>query len=417
MGIYVQSFADLPGAAPEQGWLSHVIALSRTWAAQRGLEEFFYASCNGEEAHVTFYPVGGTFMFKIDGDRISLESKTSIAGPAFHAALIDLCDSLERSLFTRWRWDAGGDESEYALHRDRARLERAFIKQFEAYCDLYRRKGDSEEAFVLNLPTDLAFGGHTGVATPTGPFPLAHFIYDDPAESEAKAKTVFPWWNSALDEAFWQSTLKALLWSEVEWRTPRTPWETFVARAALHAFTRIKTSPTLEIGLAAAELLGLQRSTDHQPPKADAPGWRRRPRGYYLPGPWRIVLPGYYADDLEDDGQTTCVWFGDEEVRGSSFTLSLKTPGVIPWSKAYEDSEEVACRRYKYRLRPPQASQVEGFSIAFAECHALDDEGLGQVLTLSLFSSREDPLQRLDELARAVFFDPPQALRSTRGDA
>jgi hypothetical protein len=419
VGIYVQSFADLPHVPPDGGWPARVVEIAQTWAARRGLAPLLYGVARDEAAYISFFPPCGTIEFKTADDRISFDVKTSVGGPGFHAALITLCDAIAESTPLRWRWDAGGDETGFASHRDRSALEKAFVDQFEAFCDNYRRTPGSEDrSFLLNLPTDLAFGKFNGVATPMGPLSLRHFTENDPSLGERRELAIFPWWDDALNDKFWRRLVQTMLWSEVEWRAARSPWEKYVRDVTIYGAKQTKLSE--EFANAAAEFEALQSIEDFTPPSAEGIGWRRRERGYYLPGPWRLIMPGYYIDQIEDDGSTTCVWFGDEEVRGSSLSVTPKIPGEIGWSGRFSDAAEYDAKYYRFRLDPKPAPSADnpGFGTVWAECQAFDKHGQGQILMLSVFAPITDNLpKRLEEIARSVFFDPPQALPPTPRDA
>jgi len=419
VGIYVQSFAELPSHPPDGGWPERVTEITREWAEKRGLTGVLYTFTSEDTAYVSFFPSCGTIAFKIVDGRISFDAKTSLVGPGFHAALIALCDAIAEAVPLRWRWDAGGDETGYASLRDRVALARAFVDQFEAFCDNYRRVAkDGNHPFLLNLPTDVAFGAFTGVATPMGPLPLEHFTENDPLLGEQRELAIFPWWDDALDECFWQRFVQTMLWAEVEWRAARSPWERYVRDATLYAAKRTALSP--ELASAMAEFERLQADEGFSAPSSEGIGWRRRDRGYYLPGPWRLIMPGYYIHQIEDDGSTTCVWFGNEEVRGSSMTISPKTPGETSWSKRFADAAEHDAGRFKFRLdtNVTPSRDHPGFGTVGAECQAFDQQGQGHILLLSLFAPTTCELpKRIEEVARSVFFDPPQALPTTPRDA
>lgn len=418
MGIYVQSFAASPtGIAPRQ-LADALVRAAAAWAAERDISELFYAAPNDERAWLSFYPPCGGIAFRITDGRVSFDAKTSIAGPGYHAALIELCDHLARDLGLAWRWEAGGDQTGYAQHRDRAALERAFEDQFFAFCAFYRDSARPNAHHALNLSEGLAIDGADGVATPLGPMPLDFFLEAGTAERRESAPEIYPWWDEdSSGDAFWRNALRSILWTEAEWRAPQRPWEEHVHASAFAAARRCTHAP--EIEAAVKELTELAQSSieDGHVPAPGGIGWGRVSRAFFLPGPWRINLPGYYVETIENDGGTTCLWFGDEEVRGSSFTLTLKEPGVLAWDKALADAAEHAAATHRFRMAHPRASSVEGFWTAKAECQVIDASGQGQLLILSLFSRAQNLLPRLEALARDVWFDPPPPRAAKQGDA
>lgn len=416
MGIYVQGFATAPSQAPSK--VATDIARSATaWAAKRDLADLFYAHTSDDHAWVSFYPPCGGIAFKIADGRVSFDAKTSIAGPGYHTALIDLCDHLAREVGLEWRWESGGDQTTFARHRDRAALERAFEDQFIAFCDFYRNSRAPNTHHVLNLSEGRAMDGFSGVATPLGPMPLQFFLDAGRGQSTDDAREIFPWWDDdCQSDDFWRRTLRATLWAETEWRAPQRPWESHVHTGVFAAARRCTHAPEIE-----AAVKELSRLVDIPVGVAMAPaagvGWGRVGRAFFLPGPWRINLPGYYVEIIENDGGTTCLWFGDEEIRGSSFTLTLKQPGKYAWAQDMADAEEYAASTHHFRMTPPRASSVEGFWTAKAECQTIDASGEGQLLVLSLFGREQNLLPRLETLARNVWFDPPRRAPLKQGDA
>lgn len=415
MGIYIQSFGGLrKNAGPLDP--SRVEEAAQRWAEARGLGPLFYSVISSDCAWVSFYPPCGGIAFEVNSEKISFDAKTSIAGPGYHVALISFCDHLAQELGIDWRWDAGGDDTGYALGRDREGLSQAFVEQFDAFCDFYRSNNNEAELHVLNLEEGLALGGHRGVATLMGELSLEGFLAREEGLGYCP-ENVFPWWNDAIDADFWKRTLFATLWGEVEWRQARTPWEKHVHAAALNAAERAGSN---EAAIALAELRAIQSRASNVflTPDPGGIGWRKRPRGFFMPGPWRITLPGHYIESLEDEGNTKCLWFGDEEIRASSFTLSLKPSAEIGWGRDFQNEPESIASTHRFRLNPRvKKSSTDGFWIAFAECQTIDAKGVGHLLVLSLLGNTVDLLPRLSDLAGLVWFDPPKPRLNILRDA
>lgn len=425
MGIYVQSFADLPSRAPNGDWPAHVADVARDWAASRGLGDQFYASVDETSAWISFYPPSGGISFQIANGRLSFDAKTSIGGPGFHAALIDLCDRLQHDLALVWRWDAGGDETGFARTRDRAALTEQFRDQFFGFCERYRADSDAR-AFALNLAEDLALASTTGIATPMGERTRTFFLdaADGGDPDAAAAREVFPWWDDALDADFWNHTLRALIWAEVEWRRPQGPWEAFIHNACLHAFdeaTRLGVAIDEAFAHAIAELKAIQQrnDSDFAPPRTDLPGYKRRSRGYFLPGNWRVAMPGYYIDRLENDATATCIWFGNEEVRGSSFTVHLKEPGKWDWGERFASALEFNAGTHRFRVDPAIKPTSDGWGwIGFANCVAFPTPSTAELLIVSLTAKHQDDMaERLHNICRDVWLQSSQALPKAAKDA
>jgi hypothetical protein len=410
VGIYIQCAGTIGNASRVTA--NAIIDSARAWALANGLESIFFGSVVEDGAWVSIYPPTGGFRFRVHDGRVSFSEKTSIAGPGYHEALIDLCDYLGTDLGLSWSWSVGGDETGYALSRSRSELEQAFVEQFRAFCDFYSRS-PANLRFNLNLAEGIAIDGYEGVATPLGPMPLEFFLRlaDSRDATAIDAETIFPWWSRTLEDDFWRRTLVALLWTEVEWRAPRTPWERRVHAWVFALSQRLRDRAGADISSAIEDLKSVSGDAERfLPPGKSGIGYLRNSRTFFLPGPWRVNLPGYYIEETEDDGGTTCLWFGSEEVRASSFNYDLAEPGAFRWSEALAREQEVQGLSCRYRLpstaRP--SSVVDGSYSITGEFQAMDESGVGQMLILSVFGPEREIAGRLEEIATAVWFDPPK---------
>jgi len=254
--------------------------------------------------------------------------------------------------------------------------------------------------------------GYEGVATPMGPLPAQTFldVLDSPGGAEALARRIFPWWSRTLDQDFWIRTLRALLWTEVEWRGARTPWESHVHKAALALGARFRDALDGEVCQAVDELAALSQDPERFiVPQPGGIGYLRYTRAFFLPGGWRINLAGYYVEQLEDDGKTVCLWFGNEEIRGTSFTITSDGHRAEIWSEelaGQPDLEAIGCT-FRLRPAPKPSKSVPGFFNALAEIQTRDRNGNIQLLVLTLFDDEENLIPRLTEIAQGVWFDEP----------
>ncbi|HEX2336732.1 MAG TPA: hypothetical protein VHI72_09675, partial [Hyphomicrobiaceae bacterium] len=165
MGIYVQGYGTVGDSEPHDLSI-RLISSARRWSVERGLGDLFYpADPRDSGAWLSFYPPAGGIQFDIRNNQVAFDAKTSVAGPGYHAALIDLCDRLRADLGIAWRWDVGGDETGYATDRDLAKLHQAFVDQFITYCEFYQANSKPHVLYALNLSDGLAIDGYEGVAT------------------------------------------------------------------------------------------------------------------------------------------------------------------------------------------------------------------------------------------------------------
>jgi hypothetical protein len=385
----------------------------------RQIAPLFYAADAAESGvWVCYYPVGDGVQFTISENRVFFTAKTSIAGPGYHAALIDLCDFLQRELGLVWRWDVGGDETGYAQHRNIEQLYCAFLDQFEAFCGYVDNNRFALQGLKMNLEDGLAFDLDEGNATPMGLLPNSFFLESLKSREEmAKgALHFFPWWEVSINESFWLNAIHAMLWSEAEWRAPRTPWEAHIHQAIFAINDRIGPNLPLSIQSATSELQKLSGSDDYPATTGlNSIGWRRRMRAFSLPGPWRINLPGYFIEASEDHGNTICLWWRSEEIRGSSFSATTKDPNFAHWGDELRDSVEHRGKYGKpcvYRLpaTAQRSEQHNGFFSARAEFQAGQGTRERDILILTLFDANPEILSRLADIATSVWFNPPQKL-------
>jgi hypothetical protein len=218
-----------------------------------------------------------------------------------------------------------------------------------------------------------------------------------------------PWGSDSVDDRFWAATLRAILWTEVEWRAPRTPWERHVQSAAAACYERLSAAQRLEFIAAMAELNILADSPPGTArPVADGIGWKRRLRSFPVTGPWQINLPGYYVDEVEND-TTDCVWFSDEEIRGSSFVVERTVEGPLDWTEEYMDSPE---RRIGKNIRYRVSNEFqplpdrEGWVRVAAQYQTMRGDKTHHILLLSLYAEKSEAIRRIEEIAGRVWFDP-----------
>jgi hypothetical protein len=421
VGIYVQGYATFP-ASLQDGIAEQLLGSARSWAAEQGLNELFYGASTEAGIWISFYPPAGEIEFEIEPGGIGFGVKTSIAGPGYHAALVDLCDHLQIELGIVWRWEGGGDQTNYAVHRSLAELQEDFLDQLFAHCEFLKEDMGSEVRHAFNLPEGWAMDGYEGVATPLGPVAARRFldVLDVPSDAETLAKRLYPWWGREIDQAFWVSALRALLWTDVRWRGARTRWETHVHSAALTLGERLRSVLDAPMRQAVTELASLSRDGESFiVPSRDGIGYLRRKRAFFLTGNWRIDLPGYYIEQLEDEGNTVCLWFGAEEIRGSSFALTPKSgeTNELVWGTELAGQPDRRGNGFTYRLDPTSRPSTTdaGFYHTTGEFQAMDANGSLHLLILSLCGTEEDLTPRLSQIAEGVWLDLSRSRAGTRG--
>jgi hypothetical protein len=322
-----------------------------------------------------------------------------------------------------WRWEGGGDETNYAVRRDFGELQEAFLDQVLAHCEFLHENQADGERHAINLTEGWAIDGYDGVATPLGPVPAQRFldVLNAPADAEHLARRIYPWWGVETDQQFWIGTLRAMLWTEAEWRAARTPWETHVHEVALSIGERLRDVLNTPLRRAVEELAARSQDVDDfVRPSPEGIGYLRRRRAFFLTGHWRINLPGYYIEQIEDEGSTVCLWFGNEEIRTSSFRFDPAQGNggrYYTWSDALATAPDRDGKGHTYRIEPvPRPSDGNaGYFQMSAEFQTRDADGTVQLLLLSLFSSEGDLTARMSQIAEGVYFDRPRPGDGNRG--
>jgi hypothetical protein len=121
--------------------------------------------------------------------------------------------------------------------------------------------------------------------------------------------------------------------------------------AALNVGARLRAILDADLCAALDELARISADCDSfVTPLPGGIGYGRRERAFFLPGPWRINLPGYYVEQSEDDSETTCLWFATEEIRGSSFSFTPKDPQQQEWGKGFAGQPDQAGKSCTFRL-------------------------------------------------------------------
>ena len=120
-------------------------------------------------------------------------------------------------------------------------------------------------------------------------------------------------------------------------------------------------------------------------------GYLRRTRAFSIGGGWRVNLPGYYIEQVEDDGDTICFGFGEEEIRGSSFIMAPKeneTGTAFRWDEELAGQPDREGEGFTYRYDPVAKPSVScpGYFSARAEFQTRDLEEHAHLLILSIFS-------------------------------
>lgn len=314
-----------------------------------GLRRFIAVETMQDRVSAQLHPCEENVQFSLtDDQRLVCSAKSSSCGPGYHAHLVDVLDRLGDQLGITWNSDDSEfvDDTAYWRHRSFERLQTSMVKFLKI---LFRRILESAYTQTqISMPIDVLLPEPRVAFALTQLGPRSRERLEQMANSESAediGRSFFPWWNQEANGHFWRQTGLALCWTVLRWNVPekeaRRSYE-----LALYSFEQSRridptvTMPETEINeirqLLAGEEISHPESTDAQ---ARIGYWRlsmRRP----FPGPWNILLPGYFHEGEEDEG-IVVYWFANRTVRGSS--LQVKSGPVVP--------------REVFRVRPSNESK------------------------------------------------------------
>jgi len=280
------------------------------------------------------HPAGTPIEFTWKPDQtIEAWVKTSTAGPGYHHFMVELLNRLGEEMGLQWDWD-GADESDYAVtwNYDRLQLEMAEFLQLMARHFL-DRDAEGYSDMAVNMPLDgPRTKGEGFVVSPLGPLPGKWWL--DVCEADENqliqlAEEFYPWWDREQDAEFYKRAGLVLLWCEVPWHPPVDDRERKACQQALDCLLHAGTSDAaMELPKSEMrelrELLTYDVNLPAPVPLSEGIGYRRRKMTWPVTGDWTVDLPGYYYQQLEDDGSNVVFWFNDRTVHVSSLSATRR---------------------------------------------------------------------------------------------
>ncbi|MHC4213173.1 MAG: hypothetical protein ACYSWP_07380 [Planctomycetota bacterium] len=279
---------------------------------------------------VQLHPAGGVLEFTWQpAGYIDFYTKTSIAGPGYHAFALELLESIGERCSLEWQWNEP-DSLGRPINRDFETIKQqmAGIIQTIARSVNLDSQGVASRRINMHMEFPETKGG-TFAISPSGPWPKSwweELAKATDTELFTKAGEFFPWWNKDQDAVFWRNYGMVLLWCDVPWHVPIDEHERQMYRLAIDCFERAKSmNPQIEVP--DAEIKELEQLLDKdpqvyvEPPRSKGIGFRRHVMGFRTFRAWTIDIPGYYYCREQDEGQTILFWFADKTVRFSSLTI------------------------------------------------------------------------------------------------
>jgi hypothetical protein len=331
LGVYVE--ASLPGEWRRKAKRGKVVeeleeccraaiddALLRRLARFRPGED-------GGSLDVWLHPATEPIEFRVDGDLLVCSAKTSPAGPGYHVYVVELLERMATKGGIEWRWtdDDGETGDECSYHESRS-FEGVHEEMLRWLRGLASSLGESDiEEVCISLPFGFSPKGPGSICTPLGPLDLTwprQVLEASESQLEAIGAAFFPWWGRELDARSWMQYGMAVAWVDITWHAPASDDEVWAYEAALAAFDQARS---LDPGMARPDIEMAEmrrcRSAEAGDPRAPNPagiGYRRGLMRWALPGDWTIELPGYWYEELDENG--TVLWFGDRTIRVTTFT-------------------------------------------------------------------------------------------------
>jgi hypothetical protein len=315
------------------------IALAAVQQTGSPLSDWYSSRQDDRHLSLSFLPFEEDVEFAARDGFVEVFAKTSGAGPGYHEFLVDLLDMIEQRAGLAWSGDGDGDEygdeTQYRARRSTEALRAAMAEQFSALSSIV--VDEIGGGALLNMSVDDTPEVTAFAASPLGEWSKEWFERAARAEGEhlfAMAEEFFPWWETGLTARNLTKFGNALCWTAVRWVKPETAAEEQVIRSALECFEQAgrlgaKSLPELEI-YELRRLLAAEAEPDVAPNPRGI-GFRRRTFNVLLPGGWALKVPGYYHEDVEDEGATQVYWFGDRTIRASAlrFGASASPEGIL----------------------------------------------------------------------------------------
>jgi hypothetical protein len=275
-------------------------------------------------------------------------AKTSTAGPGYHIFLCELLHSLGKQFNIEWDTPdeiIEADETGFFFHGDAAAVRQEMLRWFSAVAAIVVENcKDNGEIGVrmVSMPLDRSYPDQAGILTPVGPRDPSWF--EQRIETPEDGTEFFPWWTEGVGTGFFLGRALCRLWQEVRWRPPITEDEGeslmdvhFDLERAFHLDPNANI-PWREWNLLIDylnEYFGyaefqyeetreeeIQRRAEQVDPNLPMIGYRRGRVNVTLSGGWTIIIPGEFADEWQESGETWSAWHGGRTVWFTSWSVS-----------------------------------------------------------------------------------------------
>jgi hypothetical protein len=338
LGIYIKSELPKKGLFQKRinpGKIFYEISESfKKQLPPNFIKTIFSTNINDNELTIQVYPSEEPVYFEIENEEIICSAKTNSAGPGYHAFLVESVLNVANDVKLDWKWTDENedccDETGYYDNRDFGFLQQEMLKWLRSLCR-HLSESNSTENTMISMPIGYSVSDEYDVMSPMG------FWKKEWVEGVANAELpellsvgdqFFPWWDKGFTSEFWYKCGMTNLWVDFAWHTAINEEERKKIEFVLECFAMAKKSNN-NIAVPEKEIEFLKDCLNEEltitPPKPEGIGYKKRNMEKPLTGKWKITIPGYFYDEVENDSDTAIYWHQDKTIRGSSYLIEGKT--------------------------------------------------------------------------------------------
>jgi|GEM_PF-682427 len=289
---------------------------------------FAAATCESQLS-LQLHPCEKPIELEIENNSLICSATTNSAGPGYHAFLVEALESIGARLGLSWQWDDQddeyGDHTGYHDHRNFALLQDKMLLWLRTLVRTFT-ENERSERLRISIPEDYSIAGEYDAASALGFWDrdwLEELAGSEIEQIREQGRAFFPWWEKGFGAEFWYKCGLAKAWVELPWHTFTNLVEERDFNFVIACFNKaLALEPS--IVLPENEIREIEKYLDPNKlgpsPHAGGIGYRRGLMERKLTGCWTVELPGYYYDEIEDEGSTAVYYFGGRVIRGSSFS-------------------------------------------------------------------------------------------------
>ena len=313
-------------SAYADGKLKALAGHARAYAGQHRVEGAFRGRPSREGWRISFHPATPEIILTVQGGHLVIDARTLEAGPGYHAFVAGFLDYTARR--HQWVWDLRsatlhfGDDTGYYRDRDFAALQTAMAGEFAAMCEGLVQMEDGDTPQTVWLPVDVNLAGGRFAATALGLRDRAFFDPPDPG-------CFFPWWEEGVTARTVKNMALCKMWLDLTWQPPESDSEgqdLANCHGLIDRARKLGAEFTDDEG--AGDIEALLRGETLPLGDSACIGYGRHDTWYFEPGGWSVALPGYFREEIGDDGQLCTLGYGDHAVYVRSYLYEAERTGL-----------------------------------------------------------------------------------------